>query len=367
MDTNLEQMRLDRFLSGESGYSRSEIRKMIKSGLIRVNGESALRPDVKVKPGTDDIRISGKQIRPTGQVYLLLNKPQGVLSATEDRRARTVLDLIREPFAGKLFPVGRLDKDTEGLLLLTNDGMLAHNLLSPKKHVYKVYFAVVEGEVTREDEQAFLEGIDIGEKNLTMPAVMRRLSVDGDFLWTMKKAESAEGYLRDEASQVIDDEAKQEGQTAGTDMDLPAAAAERSQADTNSRAAAAEKSQADKNLQAAAAERSQADKNSRAAAAGTSQADKRAAELSELPLRMRGFCLRSLTLGDYSRCGQGQSLCAVALREGKFHQIKRMFEARGKKVAFLKRVAMGPLVLDQNLAPGQYRRLTEQELEAIRQ
>ena len=353
MDTNLEQMRLDRFLSGESGYTRSEIRKMIKSGLIRVNGESALRPDAKVKPGTDDIRISGKQIRPTGQVYLLLNKPQGVLSATEDRRARTVLDLIREPFAGKLFPVGRLDKDTEGLLLLTNDGMLAHNLLSPKKHVYKVYFAVVEGEVTREDEQAFLEGIDIGEKNLTMPAVMRRLSVDGDFLWTMKKAESAEGYLRDEASQVIDDEAKQEGQTAGTDMDLPAAAAERSQADTNSRAAAAE--------------RSQADKNSRAAAAGTSQADKRAAELSELPLRMRGFCLRSLTLGDYSRCGQGQSLCAVALREGKFHQIKRMFEARGKKVAFLKRVAMGPLVLDQNLAPGQYRRLTEQELEAIRQ
>ena len=335
----MEQMRLDRFLSGESGYSRSEIRKMIKSGLIRVNGESALRPDVKVKPGTDDIRISGKQIRPTGQVYLLLNKPQGVLSATEDRRARTVLDLIREPFAGKLFPVGRLDKDTEGLLLLTNDGMLAHNLLSPKKHVYKVYFAVVEGEVTREDEQAFLEGIDIGEKNLTMPAVMRRLSVDGDFLWTMKNAESAEGYLRDEASQVIDDEAKQEGQSAGTDMDLPAAAAEKSQAD----------------------------KNSRAASAGTSQADKRAAELSELPLRMREFCLRSLTLGDYSRCGQGQSLCAVALREGKFHQIKRMFEARGKKVVFLKRVAMGPLVLDQNLAPGQYRRLTEQELEAIRQ
>lgn len=356
MDTNLEQMRLDRFLSGESGYSRSEIRKMIKSGLIRVNGESALRPDVKVKPGTDDIRISGKQIRPTGQVYLLLNKPQGVLSATEDRRARTVLDLIREPFAGKLFPVGRLDKDTEGLLLLTNDGMLAHNLLSPKKHVYKVYFAVVEGEVTREDEQAFLEGIDIGEKNLTMPAVMRRLSVDGDFLWTMKNAESAEGYLRDEASQVIDNEAKQEGQAAG-----------KSQADTNSQAAAAEKSQADKNSRAAAAERSQADKNSQAAAAGTSQADKRAAERSELPLRMREFCLRSLTLGDYSRCGQGQSLCAVALREGKFHQIKRMFEARGKKVVFLKRVAMGPLVLDQNLAPGQYRRLTEQELEAIRQ
>lgn len=356
MDTNLEQMRLDRFLSGESGYSRSEIRKMIKSGLIRVNGESALRPDAKVKPGTDDIRISGKQIRPTGQVYLLLNKPQGVLSATEDRRARTVLDLIREPFAGKLFPVGRLDKDTEGLLLLTNDGMLAHNLLSPKKHVYKVYFAVVGGEVTREDEQAFLEGIDIGEKNLTMPAVMRRLSVDGDFLWTMKNAESAEGYLPDEASQVIDNEAKQEGQAAG-----------KSQADTNSQAAAAEKSQADKNSRAAAAERSQADKNSQAAAAGTSQADKRAAERSELPLRMREFCLRSLTLGDYSRCGQGQSLCAVALREGKFHQIKRMFEARGKKVVFLKRVAMGPLVLDQNLAPGQYRRLTEQELEAIRQ
>ncbi len=287
-------MRLDRFLSEESEFTRSEIKKMIKSGQVKVNGFGGVKPEQKIDPDMDEISLSGSNVKPTGMVYLLLNKPAGVLSATEDRRARTVLDLIDRPYAGKLFPVGRLDKDTEGLLLLTNDGMLAHKLLSPGKHVYKVYFAVVEGEVTKEDEDAFRDGIDIGEKKRTMPAVMRRLSVDGDFL---------SGIGTEKTEQQADD--------------------------------------------------------------GEGGMDRRPVP-EDLPEKVRGFCMGCLTLGDYSRAGEGQSLTAVALREGKFHQIKRMFEARGKRVTYLKRIAMGPLALGRELRTGDFRNLTEEEIAVIR-
>lgn len=288
------KMRLDRFLSEESEFTRSEIKKMIKSGQVKVNGFGGVKPEQKIDPDMDEISLSGSNVKPTGMVYLLLNKPAGVLSATEDRRARTVLDLIDRPYAGKLFPVGRLDKDTEGLLLLTNDGMLAHKLLSPGKHVYKVYFAVVEGEVTKEDEDAFRDGIDIGEKKRTMPAVMRRLSVDGDFL---------SGIGTEKTEQQADD-----GEGGMDRSPVP----------------------------------------------------------EDLPEKVRGFCMGCLTLGDYSRAGEGQSLTAVALREGKFHQIKRMFEARGKRVTYLKRIAMGPLALGRELRTGDFRNLTEEEIAAIR-
>ena len=137
--------------------TRSEVKKKIKS------------------PSSDEILIGGKQVKAAGMVYLMLNKPQGVLSVTEDRRARTVLDLIAQPYARKLFPAGRLDKDTEGLLLLTNDGMLVHRLISPSRHVWKIYFAVVDGEMTKAHEDMFLGGMEIGEKHPTLPAVMRRL------------------------------------------------------------------------------------------------------------------------------------------------------------------------------------------------
>lgn len=305
----MEKMRLDKFLSEESELTRSEIKKAIKAGKVRVNGESKVRPEMKVDPSADEISLSGQNVKPTGMVYLLLNKPAGVLSATEDRRARTVLDLIDRPYARKLFPVGRLDKDTEGLLLLTNDGMLAHNLLSPGKHVYKFYFAVVRGEVTKEDETAFCEGLDIGEKSLSLPAVMRRLSVDGDFLWGMEHGMSAGPF----SSAFREEELK---------------------------------------------------------ALGISSREARSEAQSEvfraLPERIREVCMNSLTLGDYSRCSPGESLCAVAVREGKFHQIKRMFQAVGKEVVYLKRIAMGPLVLDRDLTPGEYRKLTEEELTEIR-
>lgn len=295
-----DKVRLDRFLSEESELTRSEIKKKIKSGLVAVNGDSHVRPEQKIDPEKDGVSLSGRIVRPTGMVYLMLNKPQGVLSATEDRRARTVLDLIDRPYARKLFPVGRLDKDTEGLLILTNDGMFAHNLLSPGKHVYKVYFAVVDGEVSREDEIAFEQGIDIGEKELTLPAVMRRLSVDGDFLWQMEHGEGS----GEDARQIKNADGR--GKPA-PESSLPA----------------------------------------------------------ELPKQMKEFCASCLTLADYSRADTGSSLCAVAIRQGKFHQIKRMFEAGGKKVTYLKRIAMGTVGLDAGLPSGKFRTLTEEEIKSL--
>lgn len=319
-------MRLDRFLSEESDYTRSQIKKLIRQGQVQVNGDSKVTPDRKVDPEKDRIQIQGRSVRATGMVCLLINKPQGVVSATEDRRARTVLDLIDQPYAGKLFPVGRLDKDTEGLLLLTNDGDLAHCLLSPRKHVYKVYFALVEGEVVREDEDAFLQGLEIGEKAPTLPAVMRRLSVDGDFLWRMES--------RAEKSLPCPDRQRPE-----TGAVKAAASAGSSLTDARGR-------------------------GREIGLAGSRIGDEETLRL--LPGRMKEICLHSLTLGDYARGGPGQSICAVAVREGKFHQIKRMYEAVGKKVVYLKRIAMGPLILDGGMETGSYRRLTQEEIAALR-
>ena len=171
--------------------------------------------------------------------YYMLNKPAGVVSATEDKNDSTVLDLIDEKQRKDLFPVGRLDKDTEGLLLITNDGELAHQLLSPKKHVDKVYFARIDGKVTEEDVRRFAEGLEIGEEKPTLPAHLEILKRE---------------------------------------------------------------------------------------------------EISEIRL---------------------------TIREGKFHQVKRMFHAVGKEVIYLKRLQMGSLVLDPRLALGEYRELTGQELEAL--
>jgi 16S rRNA pseudouridine516 synthase len=181
----------------------------------------------------------GKKIAYEQFEYYMLNKPAGVVSATIDARDKTVIDLIEEKNRKDLFPVGRLDKDTEGLLLITNDGELAHQLLSPKKHVDKVYYAKVEGHVTDEDVELFQRGVDIGEKEQTLPAKLVILQ-----------------------SGVI----------------------------------------------------------------------------SEVHL---------------------------TIQEGKFHQVKRMFEAVNKKVIYLKRLSMGTLQLDETLLPGEYRRLTEEELQRL--
>lgn len=220
--------------------TRSEVKNMIKKGRVTVNDEVILRPEYKVDTEQDRIQCDGRNIAYQSLVYYMLNKPGGVITATNDRRQQTVLDLMTDKERKDLFPVGRLDKDTEGLLLITNDGELAHQLLSPKKHVAKTYYATVEGRVTQEDAALFEAGLKIDETWTALPAELN--------------------ILRSDAVSEVE----------------------------------------------------------------------------------------------------------VTIYEGKFHQIKRMFEAVDKKVLTLKRLSMGTLVLDESLAPGAYRPLTEQEIRELR-
>ena len=235
-------MRLDKYLAEMGVGTRQEVKKQIRQGKAAVNGTVVKAADTKIDETSDEVTICGRNISYVSYEYYMLNKPAGVVSATEDRRDTTVIDLIKEKKRKDLFPVGRLDKDTEGLLLITNDGDLAHRLLAPKKHVDKVYYAKIDGMVTEEDVKRFAEGIDIGaeEGEMTRPA---KLDI-------MKSAEESEIRL--------------------------------------------------------------------------------------------------------------------TIHEGKFHQVKRMFLAVGKEVTYLKRERMGTLCLDENLKPGEYRLLTEEEIENVR-
>ena len=234
-------VRLDKFLADAGVGTRSEVKKYIQKGKVQVNGVPAKKPEIKVSE-EDEVILDGNRVSKAPEfVYYLLYKPAGYISATEDKRDRTVMELV--PSDRKdMFPVGRLDKDTEGLLLITNDGALAHRLLSPKKHVDKCYYAKISGGVTEEDVRVFKERINI--------------STQEEPEWTM----TAE--------------------------------------------------------------------------------------------------LKILETGAGSRI-------RLTIREGKFHQVKRMFLAVGKEVVYLKRERMGALVLDEELAPGEYRKLTDSELKSI--
>lgn len=241
-----KEVRLDKFLADAGAGTRSEVKKFIQKGLVYVNGNLIKRPEQKIDKETDQVVLAGEEIGATPEfVYYLLHKPAGCISATEDRKEKIVMDFVPDK-RKDLFPVGRLDKDTEGLLLITNDGALAHNLLSPKKHVEKTYYAVTEGRVTEEDVQKLAEGIDIGEKKNTLPAKMEILSIkeDPENVWK-----------------------------------------------------------------------------------------------SEIHL----------------------TIC-----EGKFHQVKRMMEALGKKVVYLKRISMGSLLLPEELKKGDCRLLTDEEVSLLR-
>jgi 16S rRNA pseudouridine516 synthase len=231
-----QQLRLDKFLADMGIGTRSEIKLWVRKGRVKINGMVCSKPETKVSANQDEILFDDKKIEYTKFLYYMLNKPAGVVSATMDNVSKTVIDLITDKQGKDLFPVGRLDKDTEGFLLLTNDGELAHQLLSPKKHVDKVYYARVKGMVTSEDQKAFLTGVAIETDYTTLPAKLAILN-SGD--------------------------------------------------------------------------------------------------ISEIEL---------------------------TIQEGKFHQVKRMFEAVGKEVIFLKRLSMGGLILDPTLSPGQYRLLREEEI-----
>ncbi|WP_019911798.1 pseudouridine synthase [Paenibacillus sp. HW567] len=239
-----KKQRIDKILSHMGIGSRSDIRKQAKQGLITVNGVVVKDSGFHVDPYLDRIEVNGEPVLYREYIYLMMNKPPGVLSATEDKRDRTVLDLLKPEYAQfEPFPVGRLDKDTVGLLLLTNDGQLAHELLSPRKHVPKTYEATVEGEVDAADVAAFAAGVELEDGYVTLPA--------------------------------------------------------------------------------------------------------------------------QLTILGRERGTVTHSQISLIITEGKFHQVKRMFLAVGKKVIFLKRVAMGGLKLDESLAPGACRELTAGELKLL--
>lgn len=235
-----EQIRLDKYLAKMSVGSRSQVKQMIRKGQVCINGEIVKKAEQKVVIGKDTVSVDQKKVLFVPYEYYMMYKPAGVVCATKDKKDRTVLDLIQEKKNKDLFPAGRLDKDTEGLLLLTNDGLLAHQLLSPKKHVDKMYYAKIKGKVTKEDIDIFANGIDIGEKKKTLPAKLEILVSD---------------------------------------------------------------------------------------------------DVSEI---------------------------RITIQEGKFHQVKRMFEAVDKKVLYLKRMRFGPLVLDESLKPGQYRSLSKEEIQKLK-
>lgn len=230
--------RLDKLLAGTGEWSRKEVKELCRAGRVRVNGTVEKKPETKLAPDAL-LTVDGREIRTEHEVWIMLHKPAGVVSATEDAREQTVLSLLPERYLRMgLFPVGRLDKDTEGLLLLTNDGGLAHDLLSPRKHVDKVYYAEVEGCLTEEDAAAFRDGITLSDGTECMPAVLRLLEEDR---------------------------------------------------------------------------------------------------------------------------------CEVTLREGKYHQVKRMLASRGKPVTYLKRISFGPLELDRELAKGAWRPLRPEEIRLLRE
>nr|WP_263325374.1 pseudouridine synthase [Neobacillus sp. Marseille-Q6967] len=235
-------MRIDKMLANLGYGSRKEVKQLLKSGAVKIDDVVVKDPKQHVDTNNQSITLNGEVVEYREFIYLMMNKPQGVLSATEDNRDETVIDLLElEDQVYEPFPVGRLDKDTEGLLLITNDGQLAHRLLSPKKHVPKTYFAVIEGEVTEEDVIAFSKGVTLDDGYETKPGELKIL-------------------------------------TSGIRSDIE-----------------------------------------------------------------------------------------LTITEGKFHQVKRMFQAVDKRVVYLKRISMGPLPLDESLELGEYRELTDEEVELLKE
>ena len=177
-------MRLDKFLCDNNIGTRSQVKEYIKKGQVTVNDQIIKKPETKVNEETDTVVCQGQPIHYRKYVYYMLNKPEGVVSATNDNTAPTVVSLLTVPEQKDLFPVGRLDKDTTGLLLLTNDGALAHDLLSPKKHVDKTYRVRPEKPLSAEDIHRLESGLEIGDDKPTAPA-KAVLTEDGDLLLTI--------------------------------------------------------------------------------------------------------------------------------------------------------------------------------------
>lgn len=170
--------RIDKVLASQNYGSRKQVHKLIKSGSVQINGSFCTKIDTKINPETDLIEVDGKKVRYSRFLYIMLNKPRGVVSASRDKNAKTVLDLLPAEYKRKgIFPAGRLDKDTEGLILITDDGEFAHKMLSPSQKVYKTYYARLDGEVTQEAVSRFRQGILFEDGTQCLPA---RLTVCTD-------------------------------------------------------------------------------------------------------------------------------------------------------------------------------------------
>lgn len=165
-------MRLDKYLTLQGIGSRTQVKEIVKKGNVRVNDNTIKKPEFHVDEENDKIELDGEILEYNKFYYYMLNKPAGVLSAVTDNNCKTVLDLLDVTPKNGLFPVGRLDKDTEGLLLITNNGQLTHDLLSPNKHVDKTYYVELDGDLVDSDIDLFKEGLDIGEKSKTKPAIL---------------------------------------------------------------------------------------------------------------------------------------------------------------------------------------------------
>ena len=186
-------MRLDKYLVACAVGSRTEVKNFLKAGRVTVNGKKEKSAKLQINEDTDEIYFDGQKLDYEEFVYYMMNKPQGVISATEDPKHKTVLDLLDDLARSKeVFPVGRLDIDTHGLLLLTNDGKLAHDLLSPKRHVEKTYLALVKGMMTNADVETFAQGIPL--KDFTcQPAKLALVSVDTEKHQSLVRVTIAEG------------------------------------------------------------------------------------------------------------------------------------------------------------------------------
>lgn len=174
------KMRLDKLLSESTGESRAQVKKWIRQGCVQIDGQEIVKPETKVDIELQEILLHGEKVIYEKYIYIMLNKPSGVVSATKDNLDKTVIDLLKEEKRDDLFPVGRLDKDTLGLMLVTNDGDLAHKLLSPKKHVDKTYLATISGRLDEADIAQIEEGIDIGEAKPTLPGRVESYKLQGN-------------------------------------------------------------------------------------------------------------------------------------------------------------------------------------------
>ncbi len=180
-------IRLDKYLAELGFGTRTQVKELVRKGMVTIDGQVQKSPDYKVDEKAMEVCVNGQSCHYEKYRYYLLHKPAGVVSATEDKRDKTVLELLPKELRRDLFPVGRLDKDTTGLLLLTNDGDLAHRLLAPGKHVDKTYLVTLAEALSDEAERQLTEGVDIGEKKNTLPAVVERTQSPCQILLTIQE------------------------------------------------------------------------------------------------------------------------------------------------------------------------------------